>query len=489
MYDYNGFDISCYGFNDGGVDLSLLGGVMPYSYLWSHGSTSEDILSLTAGDYSVGIVDANGCESFSSITLVEPLELTSDIGSIYDYNGFDISCLGYSDGGIDLSVFGGVLPYDYNWSNGSLVQDLSSVSSGFYSVFVTDNNGCEVFEDILLTEPTGFSSAYTLSDYNGYNVSCYDGSDAWIDMSFSGSVSPYSYLWNNGSQTEDISALSSGVMTVSLTDANGCFYTEDILLTEPAPLVLVLEVDPDTCERSVGSVQAFVTGGVSPYQYNWQGLSFKGEKAINLYEDGVLSVLDLNTCEVSSEYVISSLSHPTADFYLDPSVFRFIDQLQHPIYFEDESHDSWCDLVYWEWDFGDGEVILSQDAAYSFSNLGSYKVTLTVENEYGCQDTISRWLQIKDYTLHIPNAFTPQSDGINDFFCPKGVGIEEFKMSIFNKWGEKIFITNDLSKPWDGSHMDVPGETVQIGVYAYKINVLDVFGETHMYVGEVHLLD
>ena len=166
-----------------------------------------------------------------------------------------------------------------------------------------------------------------------------------------------------------------------------------------------------------------------------------------------------------------------------------MDQLQHPIYFEDESYDNSCDLVYWEWDFGDGEVVLSQDATHSFPNLGSYKVTLTVENEYGCQDTISRWLQLKDYTLHIPNAFTPQSDGINDFFYPKGVGIEEFEMSIFNRWGEKIFITNDLSKPWDGSHMDVPGVTVQIGVYAYKINVLDVFGETHVYVGEVHLLD
>ena len=91
--------------------------------------------------------------------------------------------------------------------------------------------------------------------------------------------------------------------------------------------------------------------------------------------------------------------------------------------------------------------------------------------------------------IYIPNAFTPQYDGINDKFGPKGIGIEEFEMKIFDRWGERVFTSNDINISWDGTYQNRNNNMVaEIGVYVYVITILDVFGETHEYVGQVTLV-
>jgi hypothetical protein len=219
--NYNGYDISCAHYSDGGIDLSVSGSVPigtgsnAYTYLWNNTWTTQDIYGIMSGIYSVLITDANACTTSTSITLTEPTPLQTNIISTTNYNGYDISCTGYTDGGIDLSVSGSVPTYNYVWSNGAIVEDLSNIAFGNYNVFITDANACTTSTSITLSEPTPLVSNYIVSNINGYSV-CFGGNDGSIDLTVSGSVPNtsipyYSYQWSNGMQTEDIYNLTAGI--------------------------------------------------------------------------------------------------------------------------------------------------------------------------------------------------------------------------------------------------------------------------------------
>ena len=136
------------------------------------------------------------------------------------------------------------------------------------------------------------------------------------------------------------------------------------------------------------------------------------------------------------------------------------------------------------WDTGDLQKFTSKNIFHKYDEIGTYNVTLIVENEYGCFDTISKPIFIKEYTIYIPNAFTPK--GLNKVFTPKGIGIKEYKLQIFSRWGELLFTSFDINDGWDGTFRN---NNVQIGVYKYKLNIIDVFDESHQYFGEIHLLE
>ena len=119
----------------------------------------------------------------------------------------------------------------------------------------------------------------------------------------------------------------------------------------------------------------------------------------------------------------------------------------------------------------------------------NYNITLTVTDSNGCTSSFFApgLIKVKEpvFSIYIPNAFTPDNDGINDFFAPQGVTLNSFEMEIFNRWGEKIHYTNDIEKPWDGKSNN---EIIQEGVYVYKILAKDLKDQNHYYVGNVTLI-
>ncbi|WP_299008047.1 PKD domain-containing protein, partial [uncultured Tenacibaculum sp.] len=131
-----GTNVSCNGENDGAADLTVTGGKAPYTYSWNTGASTEDLNSLTIGNYSVTVTDANGCIALANVTITEPLVLSLSL------LGSDLSC-GGSDGAIDLTVSGGTAPYTYSWNTGDTTEDLSGLIAGTYTVTVTDANGCQ----------------------------------------------------------------------------------------------------------------------------------------------------------------------------------------------------------------------------------------------------------------------------------------------------------------------------------------------------------
>jgi gliding motility-associated-like protein len=119
----------------------------------------------------------------------------------------------------------------------------------------------------------------------------------------------------------------------------------------------------------------------------------------------------------------------------------------------------------------------------------NFNVFLAVRNQYGCKDTTSKYVEIgPEYTFYIPNTFTPNDDGVNEMFRGYGIGFKAYKMWIYDRWGEKLYYTEDINKGWDGS---VKGKVVQdkMDVYTYKAIVTDLWNKDHEYVGHVTILE
>ncbi|MCB9234633.1 MAG: HYR domain-containing protein [Bacteroidia bacterium] len=238
-----GYNISCNGQTDGQATVSVTGGCLPYTYLWTDGQLTATAINLAAGTYSVTVTDGVGDQTTCTITLTEPAQLV-DGSTIPTFAcGYNVSCNGASDGSIDYSLSGGCQPYTYSWTgpNGYTFsgQDPQNIAAGTYNVTATDQNGCFVTNSFTLTEPALLNGSSVIPTYAcGYNISCNGNSDGSIDYSMTGGCQPYSYSWSgpNGftSSSQDISNLVAGTYTVTTTDANGCSLTQSFTLTQPA---------------------------------------------------------------------------------------------------------------------------------------------------------------------------------------------------------------------------------------------------------------
>lgn len=143
----------------------------------------------------------------------------------------------------------------------------------------------------------------------------------------------------------------------------------------------------------------------------------------------------------------------------------------------------------WSWYFGDSVTsTLQNPLPHTYSDTGSYVVSLIASTQYNCADTTYLTVIIKpDFYFYIPNSFTPNDDGINDTFCGKGIFNSNFKMLIYNKWGELVFSTDDITESWDGT---IKGGTEMAleDVYVYHISLKDIHRKLHVYRGIINLI-
>ncbi|MBI4646521.1 MAG: SprB repeat-containing protein [Bacteroidia bacterium] len=187
-----------------------------YGYQWSTTETTQDISSLTPNTYYVTVTDANSCIKEDSVVIDQPLVLTSSIVKT------DVLCFGGNDGTANLTASGGVTPYSYLWSNTETTEDISSLIAGTYYVTVTDANNCVKEDSIIINQPSALTVSITATD-----VLCYGGNSGAANLSVSGGIFPYTFLWSNAATTEDLSGLAAGWYYVTIGDANNCGPIED----------------------------------------------------------------------------------------------------------------------------------------------------------------------------------------------------------------------------------------------------------------------
>src|SRR5690606_16845159 len=222
---------------NGAIDITVSGGTAPYTYKWSNDQTSEDLANLHAGTYTVTVTDAKGCEISKSFEILNQAQLTVTLQSTQP------SC-GVKDGSITVTVSGGTEPYTYAWSNGATTKDLTDIGPGNYTVTVTDANGCSAQRAVSIKE----NNTLKLTS-NVKTTSCNDDGSGAIDLTVEGGTAPYTYTWDNGQTTEDISGLTEGFYRVTVRDAAGCEVTS-IIRVNRKTFVVNQQVTQPACDGS-----------------------------------------------------------------------------------------------------------------------------------------------------------------------------------------------------------------------------------------------
>ncbi len=294
-------NISCFGSHNGMIDVSVTGGTAPFQFLWNDGVNTEDRSNLAFGNYYLTISDFNGCSAINHAIVAEPAALNA--------NGLltNLTCFGDNSGIVQLEVIGGTSPYSYLWSNGSTQNHLSQVPAGTYSVIITDFNNCQVSKSYTITQPTEIIITPIVT-----NINCNGNANGSINISLSGGILPLSYVWNTGQTTLNLSNLSHGVYTITITDNSNCIKTQTFEITEPEVLSHSGTISNISCFGLLdGAINLTVTGGTNPYIYNWSS-SASSQDLSNLGAGTYfVTITDDNDCQSIGTFSITEPSQLT----------------------------------------------------------------------------------------------------------------------------------------------------------------------------------
>jgi hypothetical protein len=278
-------NVSCNGGSNGGASASATGGTAGYSYSWNNGGNTAVISGLAAGTYTVTVSDQNSCLATASVTVSQPSAIVPSV------NTTAVSCFNGTNGSATASANGGTGTLSYTWSNSATGTNISNLGAGNYCVTVTDANQCTVSACQTIANPTQVAGSITKLD-----VSCNGGNNGTATLSASGGTGAFTYLWSNSATTANVSNLAAGNYTVTITDGNNCTATASTGITEPTALALTPTCNATILGQSTGSASVNVTGGTSPYSYNWSSGS-TAATASNLSAGIVnVTVTDANNC-------------------------------------------------------------------------------------------------------------------------------------------------------------------------------------------------
>ncbi len=451
----------CFDDRNGSIQLEIAGGTQPYHYQWSNEATTKNIIGISSGEYNVVVTDARGCSVQASYTLDDPglFRLSPEVS--------EISCVGANDASISLNIEGGVGDLVIRWNTGHVGETLTELEPGIYNVIVSDENGCSLQQTFNVIEPL----PVTLDAFVQDAIKCGDPQSGQINLIVSGGRAPYTYRWSNGATSQSLTDLFPGTYAVTVTDRFGCSTNGTYSVQQPDPLKIGLRTEIlVNCEtRTVDNrVVAEVSGGFGGYRYEWSRGSGNGAENI-VSEPGRLTlfVTDDRGCQLEKSVDISIPELGEADFdFTSASIVRDgAPAANDPVSFFD---GSFGDIIDWAWDFGDGFDSREVDPIHTYSAPGTYTVNLTITDGSGCTSLKTEIIEITEgYRIMIPDAFTPNGDGNNDFFRPRLLGLEKVQLMVFNTWGEVIFNTEDVQTPgWDGT---IRGKPAENGNYVYKL--------------------
>lgn len=451
------------------LNAQVSGGIGLYTYLWSTGETTPTItVSPTATTiYSVTVDDICGVVPVTGEVTVNlpdypPIELEVSPPT-------EVECLG--TGPIEvISAVGGDGTFTYEWSlDGQVlgtdpVLEVPASDPIWYLVTVTDGCGATAQDSVLVsTAPLPEIEITTVDDIT---VICPGDSAVVAVVDITGGNGVYTLEWTDPfgnviSADPDVQVWVPADQTFTITVNDQCGYsgTAEVNTLLPVYAPFQLEVPPDfiLCAGEDADLQALVTGGSGYYFVEWneQGATdpvltisppFETLYTVRVEDQCGESLTD--SVRVGVEYVFTDIvvtNRGLDDWYLQAATEPYAET--------------------WLWDMGDGTRYRGDEVVHSYLDLEEHLVTLRITTPNGCvgEDTV---LLRSPGQLYFPNAFTPDGDGINDLFGPLGTYIEEFEMTIFDRWGNEVFTTKDMSIMWDGR---VRGAERPVnGVYVYK---------------------
>ncbi|HTB05843.1 MAG TPA: PKD domain-containing protein [Bacteroidia bacterium] len=490
-------NVTCNGGNDGTATATQVGGIGPFSYSWNTvpPQLTQTATGLSAGSYTVTVTDAaSGCQSTAVATITEPALVVTTPGPPQTI------CNGQS-ATMSVASVGGTGPYTYTWNPGGLTGATVTVSptvTTTYTITTTDVNACpgaQVTIVITVNPPLSIVASPTRAMCPGGNVT--------LSAVAAGGDGTYTYNWMPGNlsgASVNVSPAVTTIYTVTVNDGCGtpaATATETVIL-DPLPVVSFTADTTNGCYPvciNFKDMSTITSGGLNKWQWTFGNGGTSGHQDTTycymtpgVYTVG-LTVTSDSGCSSSQTVpnMITVYNHPTAKFTASPQPATIIDPT---INFTDQSTDDYG-IVNWAWTFGDplDGTSLLQNPVYTYADTGTYCPRLIVTNKYACVDTVTECIVIDPFfTLYIPNAFSPNGDGVNDIFTAKGTYVCGFQMYIFDRWGMQLFYTEDIDKGWNGT---VNGGQIveQEDAYIYLIYAIDcIQHKKHSYIGKVSII-
>ncbi|MGP8217501.1 MAG: PKD domain-containing protein [Bacteroidia bacterium] len=492
-------DVTCFGGNNGSATAGGVNGTPPYTYLWkTGGQTTQTATGLSAGIYTVTLTDKEGCIDSAIATITQPALVVATPGPPKTI------CIGQS-ATISVSDSGGTSPYNYIWSPDSALSattgstvTASPTKTTIYTVTTTDVNNCPGAPVTITVTVNPPLSVIVTPD----RATCPGGSVSFTATA-SGGDGTYNYNWKPGGLTGSTITVSPAVTTeytVTVTDGCGTPAVHDSVkaIIDPLPVV---KFSADTLSGCWPLCVKFtdLTTISSDSLVSWAWTFGDGSASDNrdtehcfnntgIYSIGLTVKSDSNCVDsLTIHNMITVYSHPVAKFTAAPQPTTIIDPT---IYFTDESTDAYG-IKSWYWQFRDelDGTSTAENPVYTFSDTGTFCPLLIVTNIHECTDSAEECIYIAPYyTLYIPNAFTPNGDGVNDVFAPKGQFVCNFEMYIFDRWGMQMYYTTDMNEGWNGK-VTGGANVAQEDTYVYLINVVDCLTKSkHQFIGKVTLI-
>lgn len=522
-------NISCNGNSDGAINYTVSGGVGPYTYLWNNSAVTEDLSGLIAGTYDVLVTDANGCTARDTFTISQPNAIVSSISA------GAVACNGGADGSAILTVSGGTAPYTFFWSNFRFTQDIYNLSAGQYFVIIEDANGCTTVDSITIGQPTPLQITGSAK-----GAGCGNEARGSVDVTVTGGTIPYTYLWNTGATSEDITGLGTGTYCVTATDANGCevFFCA-VVSAFPIPAAsFSASLACDDQEVTFTNNSNISSGSLS---YIWDFGDNSGTttdqdpihifNAPGTYAVSLIAISSEGCTDTVVENIVVNPSPDatitangatgavcagdsvvlTAPFDADYSYLwstgdttqsitvtrtgnygvtitssalcSGIDDIEVSIFSESSvtiSPDTTISLGYSTTLVATGGIGYEWSPTETLNNAFSatpvatpsqnttYTVTVTVAD--GCITTREVTVSINtDFRIDVPNLFTPNGDGINDFWVISNIFTYDSEVLIFNRWGTELYSSTSYQNDWNGTNSD--GDPLADGTYYYVVKV------------------
>lgn len=482
--NYNGQDISCAGNCDGEVTVTMTGGTAPFTF--DVGGTSQPLgifTGLCAGTHAVMVTDNLGCTAATSVTITEPTAVSAAAVVV------DETCFGDCTGSITITAGGGIPPYDYTFDNGLTyngANNLGALCAGTYNIGARDANGCKFDLTVTIADGAAIADA-TIDPVNDF---CEDAAPVILTAAQGGGTWSGNGITNAATGAFDPTLAGAGIHQIFYDIPGACGDSDDVIITIFAlPTVNFIADDAEGCAPLTVTLSNITPGAAScDWDFGIGTDNTCGPHTLTYDTPGsydvTLTVTSTDGCvnTLTQPGLINVYENPIADFVFNPQPTTTLDPT---INFTNTSHlgDAW------QWYFEDLDSSNMEHPTYTFEEPGIYNTQLIVTTNDGCTDQIEYQVEILEASVvYVPNSFTPDGDGLNDFFFPvvTGVAEDDYTFFIFNRWGELIYESYHIGQQWDGTFK---GQEVKSDVYVWKVVVSGLdSNEQKEYIGHVTLL-
>lgn len=469
---------TCNNLCDGSMTVNVTGGISPYQIDWENGFTGTTATSLCAGSYQVTITDANGCTLDFEENVTEPAPFTALASELQA-----VSCFQGNDGRAQVTTSENAT---YIWSNGATTSTITNLPGGSYSVTATNAAGCTATASILVSTP---ASPVTALISISQGIICQGDNSGELQAQASGPGNTFTYFWSNGGNGNSITNLEAGNYSVTITNELGCSTSSIATLTEPQAIQVSATTNEITCldpvDAGIISIET-VSGGQAPYEFSSDGVNFGPDSNLVGFLAGINTffVLDAGGCVREFE---SSIQGPSE--LLVELGNNIVLDLGDSLVLEAET--SQADLSY-AWSPSQGLSCTDCPAPIAAPYV-STEYVLVVTNADGCTATDDIGIVVtNNQNVYIPNAFSPNDDGINDEFMPyTGGSVRRIRsLRVFDRQGNHVYdgknlVPNQVGMGWDGRFR---GKDMQSAVFGWMAEIEYVDGKVQLLKGDVVLV-